>query len=115
MSIEPTLQRTHPVGNGTQKIYRFDNGFGASVVQFEVMPGVGSYGVGAGLWEMAVLRFEGEGTDSYELTYDTPITDDVLGNLDDEAVEGLLGRIRDLTAEGCDPAPVSTEAEGADR
>lgn len=104
--ITPTIERPHPAGSGTQRIYRFPNGYGASVVQFAI-PGVsmavGSYGVENGLWELAVLRFvtEGTGQGSYELTYDTPITDDVLGHLDEEEIQEILTRIRDL------PAPVS--------
>lgn len=95
MTIQPAIEKTHPIGSGTQKIYRFDNGLGAFVVQFTIAPGVGSYGAEDGRWELAVLRFTGDG-DDYELTYDTPITDDVLGRLDEDEVQETLARIRDL-------------------
>lgn len=103
MSIQPTLERTHPTGSGTQRLYRFANNFGASVVQFSaVIAGRfgGSYGAEEGRWELAVLRFTGEGVGpaSYELTYDTPITDDVIGDLDEDEIQELLVRIRELPA-----------------
>jgi hypothetical protein len=100
-TIEPTLERPHPTGTGTQRLYRFDNGLGASVIQFEIMPGVGSYGAGSGHWELAVLRFTGENlTKDFHLAYDTPITDDVIGHLDDAEVQDTLRRIRDLPGDG---------------
>ena len=98
MTIQPTLEHSHPAGSGTQRLYRFDNGLGASVVQFTIHGLSGSYGSGEGRWELAVLRFTGESIRSFELTYDTPITDDVVGHLDDDEVQALLARIRDLPA-----------------
>lgn len=102
MTIAPTLERPHPAGSGTQRLYRFDNGLGASVVQFTVMGLSGSYGAENGRWELAVLRFTGEGLGerNWELTYDTPITDDVIGHLDEDEVQELLVRIRDLPSAG---------------
>ena len=97
MTIQPTAETTHPIGTGTQKIYRFDNGFGASVVRFTIAPGVGSYGAEQGLWEMAVVEFT---ADSFELVYDTPIAGDVLGHLSDDEVEATLAKIRDLPVRG---------------
>jgi len=77
--------------NGTQKIYTFDNGYGASVVCHD-----GSYGGKSGMWELAVLH-------DGDLCYDTPITNDVIGWLDENAVEELLAKI-----EALDPARVAT-------
>ena len=58
----------------------FPNGYGASVVK-----GVGSYGV-----ELAVITSEG-------LCYDTDITDDVIGNIENlEELNGYLERIKAL-------------------
>ena len=69
----PTIERPHPAGmGGTQKLYRFPNGYGASVVQFPH-----SYGYGSGRWELAVLKITGEGEDEFKLTYETDITDEV--------------------------------------
>lgn len=100
MTIQPIAEKPHPVGSGTQKIYRFGNNYGASVVRFEIMPGVGSYGADQGLWEMAVIEFDGA---TWDLVYDTPIADDVLGHLDDDEVEGVLAQIRDLPARQVTP------------
>ena len=58
----------------------FPNGYGASVVK-----GVGSYGT-----ELAVITAEG-------LCYDTEITDDVIGNIENlEELNGYLERIKAL-------------------
>jgi hypothetical protein len=79
--------RAHPEG-GIQKRYTFPNGMGASVVMHP-----GSYGFVRGLWELAVLDREGN------ITYDTPITDDVLGHLTENKVEETLQEIANLLEE----------------
>jgi hypothetical protein len=76
---------THDVNGGIQKIYRFPNGYGASVIRH-----LGSYGYEKGLWEVAVLNGAGE------LDYSTSITDDVLGRLNDPQVDNILGKISRL-------------------
>lgn len=87
---KPDETHVHPVGNGTMLRYKFANGYGASVVQFTLdIGGAGSYGHEDGLWEMAVLK-------DGEICYDTPITDDVIGWLDDEGVDQYLARIEAL-------------------
>jgi hypothetical protein len=84
------LVSTKPThGNGKQRIYQFPNGFGASVVSNEY-----SYGGKKGLWELAVLDADGG------LCYDTDITDDVIGHLNDPQVDEVLGRIYRLTEDG---------------
>ena len=77
------------LNGGVQKQYKFDNGYGASVVQHN-----GSYGNENGLWELAVLKWVDE--DRYNLTYSTDITDDVVGYLTEEEVQELLVRIESL-------------------
>ncbi len=58
---QATMERPHPAGmGGTQRIYRFGNGYGASVVQFPY-----SYGGDRGMWELAVTKYEGEDNDRY--------------------------------------------------
>lgn len=76
------------INGGSQVIYKFDNGFGASVVQHDF-----SYGSEDGLSELAVLKFNG---DEWNLTYDTEITDDVIGYLTEDDVKELLIRIEKL-------------------
>lgn len=62
--------------DGVQKIYVFENGYGASVVQHK-----GSYGGDQGLWELAVITFPTENREEFKLNYTTPITEDVVGFL----------------------------------
>lgn len=70
--------------------FKFDNNYGASIVKHKY-----SYGSNRDLWELAVLRFT-EGDPKGYLTYDTPITNDVVGYLTDERVRDLLNKIKDL-------------------
>ena len=90
----PDIQRT--VHDGVQKLYFFDNDYGASVVRHEF-----SYGSESGLWELAVLKYTGEGDREnfahWDLTYDTPITGDVLGCLTEGEIESLLDQIQGLS------------------
>ena len=89
--IQPTVERPHGF-DGTQRLYRFENGYGASVVRFQYK-GSGSYGAGEGLWEMAVIHYDGQ---KFELVYDTPVADDVIGWLDEPEIQEKLRQIRDL-------------------
>ncbi len=88
----PTFERLHrrdPAG--VQKLYRFPNGYGASVIRTQ-----SSYGGRSGLWELAVIKYCGDGIDAFHLTYETPITDDVVGYLTDEEVDKLLTQVEEL-------------------
>lgn len=71
--------------NGSQRIYAFPNGYGASVVSHMY-----SYGGKEGLYELAVIR-------DGEIVYNTPITNDVIGWLTAEEVDEILGRIKNLS------------------
>ena len=89
---EAMIEIPHPGGKGgVQKLFRFPNGYGASVVQSPY-----SYGGDSGLWELAVIRYVEEDTDAFLLTYDTPITNDVIGYLDEQEVDALLEQISAL-------------------
>jgi len=79
------LIENNNVNGGTQRIYKFPNGYGASVIRHK-----GSYGFKSGLWELAVLDSSGA------LCYSTPITNDVIGHLTDEEVILKLNEIRGL-------------------
>ena len=70
---------------GVQARITFENGYGASVVKTPY-----SYGGDKGLYELAVL-----GTDGH-LTYDTPITNDVIGYLRDIDVTDVMEKIQQL-------------------
>ena len=63
---------------GIQARIYFENGFGASVVQSDF-----SYGGKDGLYELAVLDEKGQ------ITYETPITNDVIGFLNEEEVDAI--------------------------
>lgn len=69
---------------GLQAMFRYPNGYGASVVS-----GYGAYGV-----ELAVIFWAGE---AFELVYDTPVTDDVIGWIGSgEELKKILADIRAL-------------------
>ena len=68
-----------------QYIYRFPNGYGASVVKHS-----GSYGHALDLWELSVTTWDDSGD---HLNYATPIANDILGNLTGVTVFDILGRI----------------------
>ena len=75
-----------------QKLYRFPNGAGASVVRGEF-----TYGGEEGLWELAVIRFVDE--NGYVLIYPKDVCSegDVIGWLTDEEVDYRLMKIANLT------------------
>lgn len=75
---------------GTQQVHRFDNGYGASVVRSPY-----TYGGLDGLYEVGVIVFDGA-SNNYQLTYSTPITDDVLGYLTADEVDDTLAQIAAL-------------------
>ena len=77
--------KTHPQLDGVVSRITFDNGYGVSVVKHEF-----SYGGKDGLYELAVLDKDGN------LTYDTPITDDVIGYLRPEDVTDVMEKIQKL-------------------
>jgi hypothetical protein len=70
--------------DGVHAIVTFDNGYGASIVKTDR-----SYGGKEGLYELAVL-FDGL------ISYDTPITNDVIGFLTEDEVTDLLQKIEAL-------------------
>jgi len=80
-----TTPDTERVSNGkTQRLYEFENGWGASVIS-----GPHTYGGERGLWELAVMH-------DGRISYDTHITNDVLGYLTEDEVETTLSQIRVL-------------------
>jgi hypothetical protein len=63
----------------------FENGYGVSVVSHSY-----SYGGKDGLFEIAVLDKDGD------LTYDTPVTNDVIGYLTEEDVTDVMKQVQEL-------------------
>ena len=63
----------------------FENGFGVSVVSHTY-----SYGGKDGLFEVAVLDEDGD------LTYNTPVTNDVIGFLNPDEVTEIMEQVQNL-------------------
>ena len=70
---------------GKKSRMHFDNGFGVSVVSH-----THSYGGRSGLYELAVLDKDGL------LTYETPVTSDVIGFLTEEDVTDIMKQVQEL-------------------
>ena len=70
--------------DGVHAMVTFNNGYGASIVKTDR-----SYGGKDGLYELAVL-FDGL------ISYDTPITNNVIGSLTEDRVTELLQKIEAL-------------------
>lgn len=75
--------------DGEQNIYKFKNGYGASVVRNSI-----SYGHEEGLWELGVITFDKN--NDFKLCYDTEITNDVIGYLTENQVDEILEKIEKL-------------------
>jgi hypothetical protein len=75
--------------NGIHAIVKFENNYGASVVKHDH-----SYGGKDGLYELAVTQYDENG--DWDICYDTPITDDVLGYLTEDNVTDYLKQIKQL-------------------
>ena len=89
MKIYEPLDARPLESGAVQKIYKFANNYGASVVK-----GEHTYGGDEGLWELAVITFDTNG--GFNLCYTTTITSDVEGHLSDDEVEVLLAKIEAL-------------------
>ena len=63
----------------------FENGYGVSVISHTY-----SYGGKEGLYEVAVLGKDGG------LTYDTPVTNDVIGYLEPVEVTDIMKQVQEL-------------------
>lgn len=82
--VEQTLK---PYKNGVQYLFKFKNGYGASVIKDDY-----SYGNECDLWELALIFWDGG---KYHLSYHEIVGNDVLGYLTDEKVNRVLKAIRD--------------------
>jgi hypothetical protein len=71
--------------SGVQAQMMFENRFGVSVVSHAF-----SYGGKDGLFEVAVLDEDGD------LTYNTPVTNDVIGYLKPEEVTEIMEQVQNL-------------------
>ena len=99
MQFKPYIERPHPVApSGTQELYRFKNGYGASVVRFSFGYGATSYGYEDGLYELAIIKWLDK--ESFELDYNTPIGRDVIAHLTREQINQTLAQIEMLNKKG---------------
>ena len=85
--------KPHQTGVGKHGLLFFENGYGVSVVRFEMSFGYGSYTDNENEWELAILIGN---KDSWELTYNTNITDDVIGHLTESEVSHVMKQVQEL-------------------
>jgi len=76
-------------GKGNHRVYRFPNGFGASVID-------DGYGAEDGLFELALVKFKGRGALNYKLAESSPDFEDVHGWLSEKDIQKLLNKIAKL-------------------
>lgn len=88
--LEFKAHQNQYAGFRTSATMFFNNGYGVSVI-------TGGYGSDYKPYELAVL-FGSE--EDYGITYNTPITDDVVGYLTSDEVTALMVRVQKLTKEG---------------
>lgn len=79
--------------NRIQYLFRFGNGFGASVIWLNY-DNAGSYGYEKGMWELALIKWLS--ADDYDLVYDSRVYSDVRGHLTNADVLSHLKRIKKL-------------------
>lgn len=91
---------------GDQRIYRFANGLGASLVQIQaiaahnrnlVMPFTGVHPVTEeALWEVLVVIFNSDDDTDFSMCFDTPVADDPIRNVTKSQAELILREIKEL-------------------
>jgi len=89
---------------GDQRIYRFPNGFGASLVQMCMIRTNGKNEVYSGihpvteelLWEIGVVRFNSDDDTDFTLTFETSVADDVIKYVTASKAELILRKIKEL-------------------
>lgn len=94
-----TYEDSYDGQNGAHYLFRFDNGYGASVIKTFY-----SCGYYDDLWELAVIKFTDNmkkgslGPGDYEIIYDNSIMDGrcVMGWLTDEEVRYILHKIKSI-------------------
>ena len=83
LEFEQLNDEPYMVGKKSRMV--FDNGYGVSVVSHSY-----SYGGRNGLYEVAVLDSDGN------LTYETPVTSNVIGYLTEENVTDVMKQVQEL-------------------
>ena len=85
-TFKDIIFKSNPMGEefGIVSRTEFDNGYEVSVVKSKY-----TYGGDKGLYELAVFK-------DGEITYDTPITEDVMGYLTEQEVTDTFIKIQEL-------------------
>lgn len=90
---------------GDQRVYRFPNGFGASLIKLcvvranenKVMPYTGLHPeTDEPLWELGVVYFNSDDDTDYTITFETSVSDDVIREVTDSRAELILRQIKEL-------------------
>ena len=89
--------KPHSFGEGLHGLCFFDNGYGVSVVRYKSTytpnGGYSSYTSNENEWEVAIIYGNEEG---WEISYNTDITDDVLGHLTEGEVDWVMFQVQEL-------------------
>ena len=87
--------KKHPNGKGLQAKMFFKNGYGVSIIRFKSPIGTGysSYTNNEKEWELAVMKGNKK---KNTLTYETSITNDVIGHLSVRQVTNIMKRVQKL-------------------
>jgi len=87
--------KPHSFGEGLHGLLFFPNGYGVSVVRYKnpISETYSSYTSNEDEWEVAVLYGD---ENEWNITYNTHITDDVIGHLSEGGVEQIITLVQDL-------------------
>lgn len=85
---EYVIHTKKSIFGNNQAVFKFPNGYGASLIQ-----GPSTYGGNEGLFELGVLIFNDT---EWELCYTTSVANDVIGHLNEDDVVEILNKIYKL-------------------
>ena len=92
-SFKDIVFKPHPVGEGLHGLLFFPNGYGVSVVRFKINGRHMSYTNNDNQWELAVIFGDEK---EWDITYNTPITNNVMGHLSSDEVTKIMEKIQKL-------------------
>lgn len=87
--------KPHSFGDGLHGLIFFDNGYGLSVVRFKIplSKQYSSHTSNEDEWEVAVIYGNEK---NWEISYDTHITNDVIGYLTEGEVDWIMIQVQEL-------------------
>jgi hypothetical protein len=92
-SFKDIVFKPHPAGEGLHGLLFFPNGYGVSVVRFKINGRHMSYTNNDNQWELAVIFGDEK---EWDITYNTPITNNVMGHLSSDEVTKIMEKIQKL-------------------